>query len=248
MFKNPTTTSIGEVELINSMQDNPINTQVSDDPLDFLKYGYFINLSERVDRMRNALTQFHFLNIPSLKMKKMNAIKYKYGALGCFMSHICCLTEAKKNGYDHIFICEDDIDFTNIPILKQQLRKTLDQVKDWDVLLLSANLLRGEEIPNVDCCIRVTKSTAATGYIVKSHYYDKLLDNFRHGITYLLNNPRYTHLYAIDVYWHSLQKTDKWIIPTPLTVTQIVGYSNIENKLTNYNKIMLKQFRNYKKK
>ena len=193
------------------------------------------------------MKQFHNLNIPSLRMIRMNAIKYKIGALGCFMSHIYCLTEAKKRGLDHIFICEDDIEFTDVNLFKEQLRKTLERIKDWDVLLITANLLSGEEFPNIDYCMRVKKSTAATGYIVKSHYYDTLLNNYRQGITYLMNKPRYTHMYAIDVYWHSLQETDKWIIPIPLTVTQNVGYSDIENRLVNYNNLMLKTT-NLKKK
>lgn len=171
----------------------------------------------------------------------MNAIKYKIGALGCFMSHIYCLTEAKKRRFDHIFICEDDIQFTNVPLFKEQLRKTIQHVNDWDVLLVSANLLQGEYIPDVDFCMRVTKSTAATGYIVKSHYYDTLLNNFRQGIAHLMNTPLQTHLYAIDVFWHSLQQKDKWIIPIPLTVTQQIGFSNIENKMVNYNNVLLKQ-------
>lgn len=229
-----------EEESTISISDIHIENDKEEDPLEFLKYGFFINLKERRDRLKNVMTQLHFLNIPTLKVNRMSAIKHRVGALGCFISHIHCLIEAQKNGYDHVFICEDDIEFTNIPLFKKQLKKTLETVKDWDVLLLTANLMQYEKIPDTDCCIRVTKSTAATGYIVKSHYYDKLLKNFRDGVSYLKKNPKSIHLYAIDVFWHSLQKDDKWILPIPLTVTQKVGYSNIENKIVNYNKILLK--------
>jgi len=229
-----------------NINDIVLSMKGDDDPLHFLKNGFFINLPERRDRYNNVMTQFHYLNIPSLKMERINAIKYRVGALGCFLSHIYCLTEAKKRGYDHILICEDDIDFTNIDLFKQQLRNTIHKVKDWDVILLTGNLLQVQEIPNIDCCLRVIKSTAATGYIVKSHYYDTLMKNFKEGITYLMNKPKYKHLYAIDVYWHFLQKKDNWIIPIPLTVTQLIGYSNIENKLVDYNNILLKPI--FKKK
>jgi len=236
---------MNEIELI---MTNTEGVRV-EDPLDYLKNGYIINLRERTDRYRNVMTQFHYLNIPSLKMERIDAIKYKVGALGCFLSHIYCLSEAQKKGYDHIFICEDDIEFTNTPLFKNQLRRTLNTVKDWDVLLITANLLQGTPIQNVDCCMRVLQSTCAAGYIVKSHYYDTLLKNYRKGISFLMNQPRYTHLFAIDVFWHSLQKKDKWIIPIPLTVTQSFGYSNIENRVVDYNNILLKPiFKKIKKK
>jgi hypothetical protein len=50
-----------------------------------------------------------------------------------------------------------------------------------------------------------------------------------------------TSRYAVDVYWKSLQKRDNWIIPLPLTVTQLSTYSNIENRVVNYDTFMLKQ-------
>jgi GR25 family glycosyltransferase involved in LPS biosynthesis len=211
------------------------------DPLDYLKYGFYINLRERVDRKENLLSNFKLLDIPTLHMTHMDAKKHHYGAIGCFLYHIHCLQKAKENGYDHILICEDDIQFTNVTILKKQLRKIIQNIPNWDVILLASNIISIEKIMNIKYCARVTTGMCATGYIVKSHYYDKLLQNFHEGINHLFKNPKLTSRYAVDVYWKSLQKKDNWIIPLPLTVTQLSTYSNIENRFVNYDTFMLKQ-------
>jgi GR25 family glycosyltransferase involved in LPS biosynthesis len=211
------------------------------DPLDFLKYGFYINLKERIDRMENLLLNFKSLDIPTLQMTRVDAKKHKYGAIGCYLSHIHCLEKAKENNYDHILICEDDIQFTNVSVLKIQLRKIIKNVENWDIIMLASNIIRVEKIGGLKYCARVITGMCATGYIVKSHYYDKLLQNFYDGVTKLINNPSMTNRYAVDVYWNSLQRRDMWIIPLPLTVSQLSNYSNIENRYVNYDTLMLKQ-------
>lgn len=218
-----------------------LEDETEPDPLDYLKYGFYINLRERVDRKENLLSNFKLLDIPTLHMTHIDAKKHHYGAIGCFLSHIYCLQKARENGYDHILICEDDIQFTNVIVLKKQLRKIIQNITNWDVILLASNIINIEKIMNVKYCARVTTGMCATGYIVKSHYYDKLLQNFHEGIKHLFRNPKLTSRYAVDVYWKSLQKKDNWIIPLPLTVTQLSTYSNIENRLVNYDTFMLKQ-------
>jgi hypothetical protein len=100
------------------------DTQEDDpDPLDYLKYGFYINLRERVDRKENLISNFKLLDIPTLHMDHIDAKKHHYGAIGCFLSHIHCLRKAKEMGYDHILICEDDIQFTNVNVLNVKLNK-----------------------------------------------------------------------------------------------------------------------------
>jgi GR25 family glycosyltransferase involved in LPS biosynthesis len=176
-----------------------------------------------------------------LQMTHMNAKKHQYGAIGCYLSHILCLENAKENGHDHILICEDDIQFTNVSILKTQLRKIIQNVKNWDVVMLASNIITVEKVNDLKYCARVTRGMCATGYIVKSHYYDKLLHNFHEGLAKLIKNPSMTYRYAVDVYWNTLQKRDMWVIPLPLTVSQLSNYSNIENRYVNYDTLMLKK-------
>ena len=72
-----------------------------------------------------------------------------------------------------------------------------------------------------DTCVKVTQCQTTTGYLVRKHYYNILIDNnIRNGITNLIKEPNKHFLYAIDKYWFKLQQRDNWFLITPLTVTQ----------------------------
>ena len=90
-----------------------------------------------------------------------------------------------------------------------------------------------------DSCVKIINTQTTTGYMVKNHYYPILLENIKEGLNYLLKNPNLHIKYAIDKYWFFLQEKDNWYLITPLTVSQIQGYSNIEQKETNYSQYML---------
>jgi predicted metalloendopeptidase len=90
-----------------------------------------------------------------------------------------------------------------------------------------------------DYCVKIQKCQTTTGYLVKQHYYDKLIENIESGIKNLLNNITRTNDFAIDQHWTKLQKNDKWFLLTPLTVTQKPDYSNVEKRIINYNRVML---------
>jgi hypothetical protein len=75
--------------------------------------------------------------------------------------------------------------------------------------------------------------------LVKSHYYDKLINNYKEGIKKLITEPLKHVVYAIDKYWFRLQEKDKWFLITPLTVTQREDYSDIEKRRTNYTNVMI---------
>ena len=88
-------------------------------------------------------------------------------------------------------------------------------------------------------CCRVFYCQTTTGYIVKKHYYDTLLNNYREGLNKLIREPGKHGLYAIDMYWKQLQKQDFWYILTPLTVVQRPGYSDVEQRHVDYTGFML---------
>jgi len=54
-----------------------------------------------------------------------------------------------------------------------------------------------------------------------------------------MENPTKKRDFAIDMYWKRLQAIDNWYIVLPLTVHQLEGYSDIEERNTNYRDAML---------
>jgi GR25 family glycosyltransferase involved in LPS biosynthesis len=196
----------------------------------------FINLESRTDRLEHVTQELEKIGV---KGERVNAIKTKVGSVGCTMSHIRCLEIAKQRDYEYVFICEDDITFLNPELFKENLQKFYenDEIM-WDLLIISGNNVPPYVVVN-DYCTRVLYCQTTTGYVVKKHYYDTLLENFKKGVQQLIREPQNHQKYAIDMYWKELQKQDFWYIITPLTVIQQPGYSDVENKNVDYTNLML---------
>lgn len=200
------------------------------DSIEDIKHIWYINLESRPDRKSHVEKQ---LSILGLHAERFNAIKMANGAIGCSLSHLKCIEMAKKNNWDHILIMEDDIKFLEPDLFKQQFNKFLKNCKDFDVCLISGNNVPPYKVVD-DYCVKVTKCQTTTGYLVKSHYYDALIENYKHGIERLIREPHNHFLYAIDKNWFWLQMKDNWYLITPLTVVQRADYSDIEKRPTDY--------------
>jgi GR25 family glycosyltransferase involved in LPS biosynthesis len=199
-----------------------------------IKHAFYINLASRPDRKQHVEEQMKTLGINATRF---NAIKLPNGALGCSMSHLKCLETAKENSWPHLLIVEDDIKFLNPRLFKKQLSLFLLNHSNWDVVIVGGNNVPPYQKID-DTCVKVNSCQTTTGYLVKAHYYDTLIDNYRTGIRKLLENPTQHVLYAIDKYWFNLQRRDKWYLIIPLTVVQREDYSDIEKRATNYAKVM----------
>lgn len=211
-----------------------MSSQITADKL--LDHVYFINLEHRVDRL--YMTKQELAKLKPNIGTRFNAIKAASGAVGCSMSHIKCLEQAKNNNLPHVFICEDDICFLNPQLLMKNLQTFCENIPDWDVLVIGGNTVPPYQQIG-DYCARVFNNQTLTGYIVREHYYDKLIANFREGLKKLIANPENKREYAIDMYWKRLQTTDLYYFITPPTVSQREGFSDIEKRQTNYTHLML---------
>ena len=204
--------------------------------MELLKHTLFINLEHRKDRLEHVNSEFKKMEIDA---ERVNAIKMNTGAVGCTMSHIKCLELAKQRDYEYVFICEDDITFRNPELFKRNLQRFYENDDiNWDLLIIGGN-----NVPPfqqvTDYCARVFYCQTTTGYVVKKHYYDTLLKNFRESANGLMREPNNPSTYALDMYWKRLQLQDFWYMITPPTVTQYESYSDIENRNVNYENMML---------
>ena len=203
----------------------------------------YINLESRSDRKEHVENQLAIIGLQNFK--RFNAIKLENGALGCSMSHLKCLQTAKTNNWDHVLICEDDIQFLDPTLFISQFNAFLKTHNTWDVVLIAGNNMIPYK-PIDTACIQVYACQTTTGYIVQSHYYDTLIENYKEGIKKLMLEPQNSKLYAIDKYWTKLQRINNWFLIIPLTVVQRVDYSDIEKKETNFQKYMLDYNKCYK--
>ena len=200
-----------------------------------IKHAFYINLLSRPDRKNHVENQLLSIGINA---ERFNAIKMKNGAIGCSISHLKIIEIAKKNNWDHVLIVEDDILFTKPTMFIEQFNKFLKKHNDYDIILIAGNNLPPYKTID-DTCVKVTQCQTTTGYLVKNHYFDTLIKNYKEGLLNLMKDPINHRLFAIDKYWFNLQKKDKWYLITPLTVTQREDYSDIEKRPTNYTNVML---------
>lgn len=199
-----------------------------------IKHTFYINLESRPDRKTHVESQLSILNLP---INRFNAVRLSNGAVGCSMSHLKCLQIAKENGWSHVLICEDDINFLDPVVFTNQLNGFLENNNNWDVLLLAGNNMPPYD-KNDEYSVQVRQCQTTTGYIVKAHYYDKLIQNVKEGIQLLMREPNRRTFFAIDRYWFKLQEEANWFLIVPLTVVQRADYSDIERKITNFTRAM----------
>lgn len=198
-----------------------------------IKNVLYVNLEHRPDRKKNVIQQLSSIDLSGTRF---NAIKMEDGRVGCTLSHIRCLELAKENTWDHVLIVEDDILFTQPKKFKYQVDRFLSNKNiNWDVLLFAGNNLPPYE-KTTNYCVKVSYCQTTTGYLVKSHYYDVLIKNYKEGLLKLMKEPTRHIDFAIDKYWLRLQKKDNWYLIVPLSVVQLDGFSDIENKDINYYK------------
>jgi len=193
---------------------------------------FYINLDERNDRLVSCERELQKIGL--LRPCRFSAIKHKNGRIGCSMSHLRCLENAKKERLPYICIFEDDIIIPKPNKVRNQVNRIIESGVHWDVLLLSGNAFQPHKYYGEDF-ICVNRSYTTTAYIVKSSYYDILIDNIKKGLLELMT----TGEGAIDVYWFELQRKDTFLLLNPPTIYQKEDYSDIEKKNVDYKKLML---------
>ncbi len=97
--------------------------------------------------------------------------------------------------------------------------------------------------------------TTTSGYIVKRHYYETLLNNFKESVEVMKNElkqhiqnceqqnipvRKLKNCSAIDRYWFPLQRRDTFYITNPVIGKQSCGYSD-NNCSHEYQKMMMEK-------
>ena len=200
----------------------------------------YINLDQRTDRKKELLSQFKKFKNKNIKIniERISAVKHKKGQIGCAKSHIKCLKSAKKRNLEEVIICEDDINIHSNLINKYF--EIINKLNDWDVIILSGH---GDK-KNINNFISKALGIQTTGlYLVKNHYYDKLINNFEESVIemekrYKINKDIMCPKWCIDINWKKLQKKDNWYIFNKNLGYQRSDFSDIEKKKINYNKFL----------
>jgi glycosyl transferase family 25 len=194
--------------------------------MNYIDKCYYINLESRTDRLNHIENQLKKMGLFD-KSCRFNAIKHEFGALGCSMSHLEVLKNAKENNYKTIIIFEDDFEFL---ITKDEFESKLNYIfanLNFDVFMLSAYVKN--YIKHSNTIKRVKFALTSAGYIIKNHYFDKIISETEKSL-FQLENTRKASLYAYDIIWRKFQEKDQWFIFVKKIGKQINSYSDIEKR------------------
>jgi GR25 family glycosyltransferase involved in LPS biosynthesis len=141
--------------------------------------------------------------------------------LGCLISHLEIIKDAKKNNYKNILILEDDIIISND--YRNQLQNLLDFVKNntYNIIYLGASQHCWKDIKFLKNHYIAKNTTGGFSYIVNSCYYDEMICGLD-----VLNKPA-------DVFLSNKQKNEEFIVLYPNMFYADLENSNISMKRNN---------------
>lgn len=190
----------------------------------YFDHIYCINLDEATERWDHCLTQFEKHNFIAERFKAIKVGEGKNGLLkgeiGCMLSHLGVIKDAKTKGYKKILVLEDDFELVdNFNQLFEEKYKNIPE--DWELLYFGGNHVGGLIKINDDCAKTIHTFTT-NSYAIKEEMFDVIL-----VATERLNKQ-------IDVYYADLQKVFNSYVFRPHLAFQKSGYSYIQEGDVNY--------------
>lgn len=180
----------------------------------YLDRIFYINLEYRRDRREEIEKLLREYDLFDKSERFIGYHVQEQGILGCSISHLEVLKLAKKRGYNHVLILEDDFEFL---ISKIEFERKLTDFfeselsKTYDVCMISFNLEEKspEIIPECHSVRKVLNAQTASGYIVNGAYLDTIISLYEWSCP-LLEKTKEHWNYANDQCWKILQKRDQW--------------------------------------
>jgi GR25 family glycosyltransferase involved in LPS biosynthesis len=189
--------------------------------------SFYINLDSRPDRKQQFEEECKKMK---LEVERFSAIKHKIGGIGCTESHLNVLKKARDLKLEYVTIFEDDFQFL---ISREEYDQIISNLpSNYDVVMLSYNLIQSE--PYNDMFGKVIEVQTASGYIVHSRFYEKLIRCLEEGLNLFKLHPSNHHNHINDQYWKSLQPCSNWYYSVKRVGKQRPGFSNLFNGVVDY--------------
>ena len=194
-----------------------------------------INLNSRADRLKQFEEEIQKLHIPAWRRVEAvdGAEHFPYldpfysGSIGCSLSHVQALQEARWDEIEALLICEDDVEFlASLEEISQLIEEFLSN-PHLDVLALYGKARGGSH--QVSNNLRIVVGLVGTVcYVVKPHMAPVISDLFAQGVEDLQRGKRRG---KSDILWNKLQKRG-YFFAAPITsvARNRAGFSDIEGR------------------
>lgn len=152
---------------------------------------YCINLSRRDDRWRMVKNEFdskgisvdRFFGVDGKELDDIEididprrasilGILENKAALGCLLSHINLIKDAKKNGYQRILVFEDDV------VLSNDFKDRISEISaiDWKLVYLGASQFDWDNIRMANGFYKARNTLGSFAYCLDLSIYDELIE------------------------------------------------------------------------
>jgi GR25 family glycosyltransferase involved in LPS biosynthesis len=193
--------------------------------------AFYINLDRREDRRAEFEEECKKM---SINVERFSAIAepWPFHDVGCHKSHLEVLKKARALGLSNVLIFEDDFTFIiSKEEFESNLRNFFDSNIPYDVVMLSYLLNAGESMN--ETVGRVKEAQTASGYIVHSRFFDRLIDNLETNLTKLIETRRHW-LHLNDQCWKQLQPGSEWFYFKTRIGVQRPSMSDLTRKFADY--------------
>jgi GR25 family glycosyltransferase involved in LPS biosynthesis len=201
---------------------------------DLTKNIFVINLKHREDRKNHIINELKKIDcnnynlVEAVDGKNLNiTTRLSNGALGLCKTYLKIYDEWKIiQNNDDICLIEDDCVFLE-NFNNNLLNFKKNTPEDWEMLYFGGNHnYHGGNITTEEVnpyCIKLNHTFTTHCLIMKKHVFEKLIQ--------LISSMEF----EVDVAMTILQKHHNAYCPKLRMTTQLVGYSDIENKVVDYN-------------
>ena len=192
---------------------------------------YYINLDHRKDRNDQIQKQLNAYGVNNYE--RISAIHMPHkGYVGCSLSHMKTIEKFLASNHQTCVILEDDFEFTLSPYnCKELFERFFNDNHKWDCVMLSSNTK--QYVQYNEYLVKCIRAFTTAGYMINREFATILLQNIKEGVEQLIRHD-VQHMFAIDVYWMKLQPVSNWYIFQPKMGQQSAGYSDIEQRFTDY--------------
>lgn len=192
---------------------------------------FCINLDRRPDRWELCVKEFakHNLKVERIAAEDGRKIKNKDTwmtgpRIGCCKSHVLILKKMIANGWEKALILEDDIEF--IDNFQEIFCKKITHVpEDYDILYMCGNNPQNLEMIN-EHIAKITSVLSTGAYAISAKFAKKIIFEIE----------KFTD--PIDCIYAKHTPNHKCYIFKPYLATQRTGYSDIENRVTDYSAVI----------
>jgi GDP-L-fucose synthase len=197
---------------------------------------FIINLDNRPEKYKETIEELNKLSFVNynLKIQRFPAIKNEKGWIGCALSHIEILKNAKENNYDQVIVVEDD------NIFQESQLKNIEKIFDWlfsnkekwEIYMGNQTFSNVKEVYSSKNGFVHSIGKTTNFMIYQNIVYDSIINHEELYLREITNSYEKRQVNPID----RIIRNKLLVTRVPFITSQRDSYSDIENKEISYTK------------